>query len=130
MYQKRQKSNYLILFLIQRVEICTVPSPNTITHLFHLWKIATSFERWNTEEFYHWLGEAGIYPEMAHREPEDLQDSNRNFEAVEKSLWIPLFDTAIMSAFSDEILLPWKTLLKISWLLFSNINLLKIPLML
>lgn len=104
--KNREKTNYLILFLIQCVQICTLPSLNTITHLFRFWKLATNFERWNTDEFCHWLGEAGIYPETAHGEKVGLQESNRKFKAVEKSLWIPLINIVIMTAFSDEILLP------------------------
>lgn len=100
-----------------------------ITHLLHLWYLATNSERWNTDEFSRQLGEAGIYPEMAHREQKGLQESNRKFKAVEKSLWTALIDI-VMSAFSDEILLQWKMFLKIPCLLFSNINLLKILFML
>lgn len=127
--KNREKNNYLILLLIRCVEICTFPSLNAITHLFHLWKFATN---WKVKYWWvlplTWWG--WVYPETARREKEGMHESNRKFEAAEKSLWIPLIDTAIMSAFSDEILLPWKTLLKIPCLLFSNINLLKIPLML
>lgn len=128
--KNREKSNYLILFLIQCVEVCTSLSLSTNTHLFLLWKLATNFERRNTDKFCHWLDEAGIYPETSQRDKEALQVSNRKFKAVEKSLWIPLIDIVLMRAFSDDILLLWTMLLKIPCLLFSNINLLEPPLML
>lgn len=58
------------------------------------------------------------------REKKGLQESNRKFKALEKSLWVPLADRVIMKVFSEEIL-SWKRLLKIPCLFFSNINLLK-----
>lgn len=119
-----EKINYLILFLIGCVEVCTFPSLNTSTKFSICKSLQQTLKGWNTDEFCLWLGEAGVYPEWAYREKKGLQESKRKFKALEKSLWVPLADVVVIKKFSDEIL-PWKILLKIPCLFFSNISLLK-----
>lgn len=103
-----EKNNYLIYlsYSVRKIAHCflrtLLPIFSFCKLLHQLWVLPLTWWR--------------VYQETAHKEKEGLQDSNRKFKAVEKSLWIPLLKMSLWVHF--QIL--WKMLLKIHCLLFSN----------